>query len=915
MPGLLTTHLRESVESEYAGDWQRQRRTAEDILLRLQRQEGVVLADQVGMGKTFVALAVATSRLLAQSPAGQVVILVPARVGEKWVREWDKFSESLLRDSAPDLRCVPHALRSGEALLKALDDPARSRSHIIVVTYEALTASLKDSFIQLALLYFACRNRTGAAKMRRLIARWCTGSSGLIRDSRLKAARVEVLLDTPPELWREAWEEMTGQDLGDDPVPTALCEVVPEIDLSSVWNVIEALPTKSSANIDARLKLARRSLNDATQSVWKAVLVSARLRLPLLIVDEAHSLKNNHTRISRLFTPLPQEREDGALKGIFDRILLLTATPFELGHDELVNVLRRLEAVRPMRPKPAEPLTVRLDRLKEALQRAQVTALELDSSWARVPPADLAAFDMWELTADPPANIGAHGRRAWRDAQLAVTARARMHQELRPWVIRHSRHARRQYHTGAAILPGREPAADVGIDIPEDGALPFLLAARAQSVADHNRGTTRPLFAYGIASSYEAFLRLEDGDGSLDRDVIDEQDEDASTGSGRRSEVEWYRREIKASLRREGTRARHPKVSATTERALQLWLTGDKCLIFCWYIRTTAALEAAISARIDRLIQEIASKSLGSAVEGVEVLLERIANRLFKSDSGSYGRIRAALTSAFSSATNGATTGGSSREGDTLIGGVQLAEALADVAIRHLRTPACLVRYTNLHANLDADDLWKGITGTNPCGVDLVERWTGFAQRLAAATPLERSGVIEALLGDKNPVSEAATGRGARLSPVRRATGQTRREDRERLITVFNTPFAPDILVASSVMGEGIDLHQECRQVIHHDLDWNPSRLEQRTGRLDRIGALAERVNRDIEVYEPFLAGTHDEKMFRVVRDRAAWFDVVMGRAVGTDEQETDAEETRLPLHGRIREALSMDLESPAHGP
>src|SRR4029078_10472812 len=98
--------------------------------------------------------------------------------------------------------------------------------------------------------------------------------------------------------------------------------------------------------------------------------------------------------------------------------------------------------------------------------------------------------------------------------------------------------------------------------------------------------------------------------------------------------------------------------------------------------------------------------------------------------------------------------------------------------------------------------------------------------------------------------------RGASLAQVRRAYGGTRREDRERLISVFNTPFAPDILVASSVMGEGIDLHQECRHVIHHDLDWNPSKLEQRTGRLDRIGALAERVGKEIEVYETFLSGS-----------------------------------------------------------
>ena len=913
MPDLLTSHLRESLDNEFADDWNRQRRTAEDILRRLQSQEGVVLADQVGMGKTFVALAVATTRILAAPTPGQVVILVPARVGEKWVREWGKFSESLLYDSAPQLRCVPQAIRSGEDLLKALDDPPRSRSHIIIVTYEALTASLKDSFIQLALLYYACRNRTGAARMRSLIARWCTGSSGLIRDSRLTTPRVEALLNTPPETWREAWADLTnGQDVGDDPVPTALCDVATDLDLTSVWDVIQALPQKSSANLDARLKSARKSLNDATQSVWKAVLVSARLRLPLLIVDEAHSLKNSHTRISRLFTPLPQEPEDGALNGIFDRILLMTATPFELGHSELLSVLTRLDAIRPMRPKPAEALSVRLDRLKEALQRAQVTALELDTSWARLSPADLAAFDSWELTADPPPHIGAHGRKAWRDAQLAVSARTLMHQELKLWVIRHSRPARRHYHQGAAILPGSASTADGGLQIPDDSALPFLLAARAQAVAEHNRGAARPLFAYGIASSYEAFLRLEDGDDNLDSDVEASTTAGVSDGSEPpHAEVDWYRREIESILRHGDTRARHPKIAATTERALQLWLAGDKCLIFCWYIKTTAALQSALTGKLDLLIRELASKSLGVPADRVDDALERIANRLLKADSGNYARIKARLIESFGAATDNLTAGDAISEGEPDIGGQELAEALADVAIRNLRTPACLVRYTNLRVDLDAEDLWEGITGTNLSGVDLVARWTQFAERLAAATPLERRNVLDSLLGDQGLASDDSSGRGARLSPVRRAYGQTRREDRERLIAVFNTPFAPDILVASSVMGEGIDLHQECRQVIHHDLDWNPSRLEQRTGRLDRIGALAQRVGKDIEVYEPFLAGTHDEKMFRVVKDRAGWFDVVMGRAVGTDEQETDAEEIRLPLHPRIREALSMDLRSP----
>ena len=64
------------------------------------------------------------------------------------------------------------------------------------------------------------------------------------------------------------------------------------------------------------------------------------------------------------------------------------------------------------------------------------------------------------------------------------------------------------------------------------------------------------------------------------------------------------------------------------------------------------------------------------------------------------------------------------------------------------------------------------------------------------------------------------------------------------------TPFFPEVLVASSVMAEGVDLHLDCRHVIHHDLDWNPSVLEQRTGRLDRLGSKAELTRKPIVVFD-----------------------------------------------------------------
>ncbi|OOP57189.1 MAG: hypothetical protein AYP45_04805 [Candidatus Brocadia carolinensis] len=108
--------------------------------------------------------------------------------------------------------------------------------------------------------------------------------------------------------------------------------------------------------------------------------------------------------------------------------------------------------------------------------------------------------------------------------------------------------------------------------------------------------------------------------------------------------------------------------------------------------------------------------------------------------------------------------------------------------------------------------------------------------------------------------------------------GTTKQETRQKIMLTFNTPFYPDVLVASSVMAEGIDLHLNCRYVIHHDLCWNPSMLEQRTGRVDRIGAKVEKCGKPIHVYYPFISETQDEKMYRVVMDRERWFKVVMGK-------------------------------------
>ena len=72
------------------------------------------------------------------------------------------------------------------------------------------------------------------------------------------------------------------------------------------------------------------------------------------------------------------------------------------------------------------------------------------------------------------------------------------------------------------------------------------------------------------------------------------------------------------------------------------------------------------------------------------------------------------------------------------------------------------------------------------------------------------------------------------------------REEREHVKTVFQED--PDldktrILLATDAASEGINLQNHCHRVLHWEIPWNPNRLEQRNGRVDRHGQHAKEVN------------------------------------------------------------------------
>ena len=73
-------------------------------------------------------------------------------------------------------------------------------------------------------------------------------------------------------------------------------------------------------------------------------------------------------------------------------------------------------------------------------------------------------------------------------------------------------------------------------------------------------------------------------------------------------------------------------------------------------------------------------------------------------------------------------------------------------------------------------------------------------------------------------------------------TGELSPGEREEKILVLRDVDKPAILVATDCLSEGINLQDVFDAVVHYDLSWNPTRHEQREGRVDRFGQRSSKV-------------------------------------------------------------------------
>jgi ERCC4-related helicase len=147
----------------------------------------------------------------------------------------------------------------------------------------------------------------------------------------------------------------------------------------------------------------------------------------------------------------------------------------------------------------------------------------------------------------------------------------------------------------------------------------------------------------------------------------------------------------------------------------------------------------------------------------------------------------------------------------------------------------------------------------------------------------------------------------------------TRNQQPDTALAIFNSPFGPDVLIATDSLSEGIDLHRYCRHLIHYELDASPIRTVQRNGRLRRVNSWASVTGEPLRCAYPAFKGTRDHRMVQIMRKRVDSFSLLLGgvrESEANSERDTDeqwrSEVLELARAGLLAEGKRLVVDVPA---
>jgi Helicase conserved C-terminal domain len=822
-------------------------------------QSGLVLADEVGTGKTRIACAVVHAVL---DVGGRAAVVVPHGLVHQWSAESRK-----LRANAPapkKLTTFTGFLRAASATGASWNDisphPDQPEWWLISHGFRAPLVRGNSDWWRAALPAFVELNLAARAER---------------EDARTRIGALHQMMERARASWW-GWNGMAR----------IASDVAPRVrGRRDLRKRIDALPPLSVASQNNDALLAQfgdsgdgRPLTEDLLGLWLG-------EFDLLVVDEAHKSRGevdvedaalgaaSGTVLARLVDVLLKQPEGG-------RRLCVTATPMELELSQWLDLLGRARSG--LDPESGRQV---VKRLHDAAHRAAVAPDE----GSRLDELCGAAKDFTRTLAP-------HVTRRRRDDDPLVAS------------FRES-----------AALPGGQPhphrrlqRVQIGWTETLGQKSPWLdVLFAAECMSQSARGLTLKDTAAWPRAVRDAYTKLSAGHVSIDLSETSEPlripepgvVDDHTRGKIVRAAY-WYRR-LRDGRRRvlEGLPsvvgaefdpdAEHPRILAAVKEIERWTLRREKVLVFGVFLRPLRLLRDVLNVR-HALRAADAGRPIAHAVHTDQSLLGIALRQIerLRSEGALTGRLAAGNGAEMRRAladSQGAYKGLRDkvrrrakkpvvawRSDRSLLGGTPVDRELEGALADHL-------------VSFILDDLLATTSGSDEVTDERLNA-------LAAEFVEEHLRPLLGELGGEDVDEEQAVLRlralledddGRQRFHARLLQGATRRETRRYLQAAFNRAGAsPWVLIAQSQVGrEGLNLHESCRVVVQFHAEWNPAVLEQQIGRVDRKGSLWERLAQRwlddgaqgvppfVEVRQLLFEGTYDAFQWDRVMRRQHGFD------------------------------------------
>lgn len=822
---------------------------------------GVVIADEVGMGKTRLAAAVIRAVI---ENKGRVAVVIPPGLGYQWTDE--------LRDAG---------LHPGDLL--------RSLGQYFSVWNKANRENNRASAVDATRSPWASGD---IVLLSHAFANWRLGESS-------QAWRWTVLPQVYAQWRRRESNRLphgfhTDEALGDTTVIAAAGSIVEEA--------------------DALGPSATRFLDDLMQIEWPATRVASnyskggKLRerferiiglglgaFDLVVIDEAHKSRHADTGLAKLIERAMWTKDE-------PRRLALTATPVELSAEQWKDILHRIKA-------PTDGIDGAIDAYAKAVREVRLMPSNDAARQAYVDAAQgfQNALKPYLLRRDKREDEAV--QRFVRGSQLGHDAyRQESEIVVDPSGPAMSLDWRRAVCAAEALSHCRGDAGD-------------SQTKRLRLTMGSGHGIASLLDA-SLHKPNEDEEADADADGSDEAGITASHEELNPADQKRRDRQAWWRGIIqRVSQSGAGALYDHPAILAAVAAIESSTDAGEKVLVFGRYTQPLRALVRLLNARemlrtLDRgehwpqskvdavewSAAEAAHRQLGATLSfRLEDLNSRLADG-YRQIENARERFRRHLVERLGE-------GLADHRGDLTVER-SIFEAFRRASEREDSSDVANLARA-LHAlgveALDTDDDQRRAAGVF---VDLIgalrARNEGDEDGDGQLDEGEASRLWKTLSDRLKSEYSRSEGAHARL-----LFGGTEPATRRLLQLAFNREHGnPRVLVAQSMVGrEGLNLHRACRTVVLLHPEWNPGVVEQQIGRVDRIGSRWQRLCEErakqadpapewprIEIRPVIFKGTYDEQNWAVLRGR--WRDL-RAQLHGIVLQEA---EVHADLHPIVRE-------------